>query len=521
MIQNLEILLDDRPGALIRILTPIAENDCNILGIYHGPKREEDSLVPVFIKFEVPDEKAKTVIESVARQLSKYAAQIIKFAASGDPMGGKKGKKKGLIIILDGAADLPTPELGGKTPLEAAHIPTLDKMAREGINGVFSAFGPSVLVGSDTAIMAILGYDPYKVYTGRGPLEAAGAGLDLLPGDVAFRCNYITVTDDMKIINRTAGYPREGIEILEQEINRLELHDKKVDFTFKNSMDYRCVLRFRGYNISAQVSDMDPNYNAIPDALDNVDLLQEGESKVILAKPTVAAGEAKNMAKILNEFVSKSHLILKELPFNRERIAAGLPPANCVLPRGGGETPSMKSFRSQWGLSAGCVAGTGLVKGMARLMGMEVPEIPGATGYVDTDYLAKAKAAVELLNNNKDLVLLHIEGIDEVSHDKDAPRKIKAIEESSETMISYLLDNIGDDVVIFVLSDHTTAVSLGDHTGDPTSFLAWMKNPVFRSDGVTRYCEAESIKGGIGHIRALEVMPMMLNYMGRASKFGA
>ena len=518
---ELEVLLEDKPGNLIRLLTPIAEKNCNILGIYHGPKREEDELIPVFIKFDAPDTAYAQVIETLGRHLAEIAAQVIKFSPIGVNTQNVKNRRKGLLIVLDGAADLPTPELGGKTPLEVADIPTLDRLASEGINGQFSALGPGVIVGSDTAIMAMVGYDPYQVYTGRGPLEAAGAGLDVLPGDVSFRCNYVTITSDMKILNRTAGYPREGIEVLEEELNKIQLSDPKVDFTFKNSQDYRCVLRFRGYNLSAKVSDMDPNYNTIPDALDNLEMLQPGESKIILAKPTQPTPEARNTAKIINEFVSKAHLALKDLPYNQERIAQGLPPVNGILPRGAGETPSLKAFRSQWGINAGCVAGTGLVKGMAQLMGMEVPEVPGATGYVDTDYMAKARATVELLDNKCDLVVLHIEGIDEVSHDGNVQAKIKAIEESSEKMIPYILEHVTDDLVVFVLSDHTTACSLGDHTSDYTSLLAWSNRPVYRPDEVNGYTEKKSLRGGLGHVRGTEVMPLLLNYMGRVSKYGA
>ncbi len=518
---ELEVLLEDKPGNLIRLLTPIAERNCNILGIYHGPKREEDNLIPVFIKFDAPDEAYSRVIESLGEQLAEIAAQVIKFAPIGMAGGDVKNKHKGLLIVLDGAADLPMAELDGKTPLEVAHIPTLDRLAREGINGQFSALGPGVIVGSDTAIMAMVGYDPYQVYTGRGPLEAAGAGLDILPGDVSFRCNYVTITSDMKILNRTAGYPREGIEVLEAALNGIQLSDPKVDFTFKNSQDYRCVLRFRGYNLSAKVSDMDPNYNTIPDALDNLEMLQPGESKIILSKPTQATPEAKNTAKIVNEFVSKAHLALKDLPYNQERIAQGLPPVNGILPRGPGETPSLKSFRSQWGLNAGCVAGTGLVKGMTQLMGMTVPDVPGATGYVDTDYMAKARATVELLQNKCDLVVLHIEGIDEVSHDRNVQAKIKAIEESSEKMLPYILEHVSEDLVVFVLSDHTTSCSLGDHTSDYTSLLAWSNKPMFRPDEVDGYTENKSLAGGLGHVRGTEVMPLLLNYMGRVSKYGA
>ncbi|MFH1092481.1 MAG: 2,3-bisphosphoglycerate-independent phosphoglycerate mutase [Pseudomonadota bacterium] len=521
MIVELEVLLEDKPGTLIKMLSPISENNCNIHGIFHGPKREKDNLIPVFVKFEVPDDVYRQVIEEIGRRLAEINAQVIKFDPIGLTTRDVKAKRKGVLIILDGSADLPMEELEGRTPLEAAHTPTLDQMAAGGVNGAFTALGPSKLVGSDTAIMSILGYDPYKFYTGRGPLEVAGVGLEIQPGDVSFRCNYVTVTDDFKIVNRTAGYPRQGTEILEEELNKIRLSDPKVEFIFRNSKDYRCVLRFRGYNLSAKVSDMDPNYNAIPDALDNLDLLLPGEAKIILAKPTQATPEAKNTAKILNEFVTKAHLVLKGSPFNKKRIVEGLPPANAVLPRGAGETPSFKSFLSEWGINAGCISGTGLVKGMAKLMGMEVPEVPGATGYVDTDYLSKAKSGLELLNNNCDFVVIHIEGIDEVSHDGDVGAKIKALEDSSEILTRYLVDNAPEDLLFCVLSDHTTSCRLGDHTSDYTPVMFWSKKPSFRVDNVRRYSEIDCLSGGLGNLQGADIMPLMMSYMGRTAKYGA
>ena len=460
-------------------------------------------------------------MEIIRKRYDKLNIQILKLAPLGIAAKDVTQKKKAIMVILDGAPDLPLPELENRTPLEAAEIPILHKLAKEGVCGSLTALGQSKLVGSDTAILAILGYNPYEIYTGRGPLEVAGAGLDLEPGDVCFRCNYVTITDDFKLLNRTAGYPREGIDVLETALNQIKLSDSKVEFKFSNSQDYRCVIRFRGYNISADVSDMDPNYNAIPDVLDNLDLLGPGESKIIAAKPLKPTPEAKNMAGILNEFVKKAHEILKDLPFNHERIGKGLPPVNGLMPRGSGETPSLPDFRAKWGMRGGCIAGTGLIKGIGKLTGMAVPYVMGATGYVDTDYLGKAKAAVELIQGNCDFVLVHIEGIDEVSHDKDAQAKVKAIESSSEILIRHLIENVPAETVLCILSDHTTSTLSGDHTTDPTGIVYWSKEPAFRKDHVDRFCESEFSKGALVKTEGKDVMPLFMGYIGRLKKFGA
>jgi len=521
MIVELEALIEDKPGALITMLMPISENECNIQGIYHGQRREEDNLIPVFAKFEVADTGFRKVMDIITERYAELNIEIVKFAPVGIVGKETKQKKRTILIVLDGVTDVSLPELGNKTPLEVAKVPTLHRLTKEGISGSFTAIGQSTLVGSDTAMLAILGYDPYDVYTGRGPLEVAGVELDLQPGDVCLRCNYVTITDDFKLLNRTAGYPRKGIEALEVALNQIKLSDPKVEFEFRNSQDYRCVVRFRGYNISADISDMDPNYNAIADALDNLDLLEEGETKIITAKPLKPTPEAKNMANILNEFVKKAHQALRDLPFNQDRFARGLSPANGLMPRGAGETPSLPSFRSKWGITGSCVAGTGLIKGIGRMTGMAVPNVPGATGYVDTDYLGKAKAAIELLRENHDFVLIHIEGIDEVSHDKDIQAKIKAIEDSSEVLIRHLVDNVPDDTLLCVLSDHTSSCFLGDHTTDPSGIVIWSKGPGFRRDRVERFLESEFSRGSLAQVEGREVMPLLMGYMQRAKKFGA
>jgi len=521
MIIELEVLIEDKPGTLIKMLMPISENDCNIHGIYHGQRREEDNLIPVFAKFEVADDTYRDVMKIIRERYAELNIEIHKFAPVGLTGKESKQKKKAVLIVLDGATDVSLPLLGNKTPLEVAEIPTLHRLTEEGVCGLFTVLGHGTLVGSDTAMLAIAGYDPYELYTGRGPLEVAGVGLDLEPGDVCLRCNYVTITDDFKLLNRTAGYPREGTEALEMALNQIRLSDSKVEFQFRNSQDYRCVVRFRGYNISADISDMDPNYNAIADALDNLDLLEEGETKIITAKPLKPTPEAKNMATILNEFVTKAHQVLKDLAFNRNRVAKGLPPADGLMPRGAGETPSLPSFRSKWGMKGACVAGTGLIKGIGRLTGMSVLDVPGATGYIDTDYLSKAKVAMELLQEDHDFVLIHVEGIDEVSHDRDIKAKVRAIEDSSEILIRHLVENVSDDVVLCVLSDHTSSSILGDHTTDPAGVAMWSKAPGFRRDQVKRFVESEFPSGSLGRTEGRDIMPLLMGFAQRLRKFGA
>ncbi len=412
-------------------------------------------------------------------------------------------QKKAIMLIIDGVSDRPVKALDGRTPLEVANIPNLDRIAKEGMCGQLDALAPGKKGGSDTANMAILGYDPYQIYTGRGPIEVAGVGIKLQKGDVSLRCNYSTVDGNMVILNRTADYVREGIEELEKALNeQIKLSDPNVKFQFRNSADYRCVLHLRGDGLSANISDADPYH--------------EGE-KILKSQPLDGTLGAKRAANLVNEFVQKSHEVLREHPINLKRMKEGKPPANVVVPRGSGETPKMEDFHQKWHLKGACIAGIGLIKGLGYLCGMEIINVDGATGYIDTDYFAKAKAALEALQRN-DFVVIHIEGTDEVSHDKKYREKIEAIEKVDE-MIGYILENISNDVMLVVLSDHTTSCDYGDHTADPTPIVLW-GDGIF-SDDVDQFTEKAMAKGMIKRITGKDVMPIVLDAMNRSKKFGA
>lgn len=436
-------------------------------------------------------------------------------------MKTKKSPYKCILISLDGATDVAIPELGNRTPFEAANIPTLDQIAAEGMCGVLYPIGRYNIPGSDTAHLAVLGYDPYSVYTGRGPLEVAGVGIDLQPGDISIRCNYVTIDDNFKLLSRTAGYPREGTGALEETLNQIALSDPDVAVTFRNSQDYRCVLHFRGPNLSAEISDPDPSYNAVINASDGVGDLNPGEMKIVTAKPLTDTPEATHMADLLNEYMVKAHEVLNLLPFNDARRAQDLPVVNGVMPRGTGTTPVIGSFAEKWDLAGGCVSGTGLIKGICRLARMTVASVPGATGYIDTNYEAKADAALQLLADGCDFVLVHVEGIDEVAHDKDATGKVNAIEDSSERLVKRLVDASDEHLVLCVISDHTTSSIRGDHISEPTEIVVWSRSPLYRPDCVTRFCEREFYQGSLHVLNGLDVMPLLLGVMQRTQKFGA
>jgi 2,3-bisphosphoglycerate-independent phosphoglycerate mutase len=409
-----------------------------------------------------------------------------------------------IMIVIDGIADRPMKKLKGKTVLEVANIPNLNKLAKEGMLGVFDPLNaPGRRAGSDTAHLSILGYNPYEIYSGRGPIEVAGTGLKLQKGDISLRCNYCTVDQDLVLLNRTADYIREGIGKLEKALNEeIILSDPSVKFTFRNGADYRCVLHFRGPGLSAEVSDTDP--------------WKEG-AKVLESNSLDGKPESIKTSKLINEFVKKSYDVLNEHPVNQKRRSEGKPPGNLIMPRGAGETPNFQGFHDKWGLKGAVIAGISLIKGIGALVGMDVINVPGATGYIDSDFMAKGRKAIEILPNY-DFVLVHLEGTDEVAHDKMLQEEIDTLEKI-DVMIGWVHDHLPAESFLIILADHTVSTELGKHTADPPPILFY--GPGVCNDDVQAFTEREARKGMLHRIKGNDIIPILLDYMDRTHKFGA
>lgn len=408
---------------------------------------------------------------------------------------------KALLLIADGMGDRPLKSLGGKTPLQAATKPNLDKVATLSECGIMDPIAPGIRAGSDTSHLAILGYDPYTYYTGRGPFEAAGIGMDVKQGDIAFRCNFSTVNDDMIITDRRAGRISEGTKALADAINGMEIDG--VEVIFKESVGHRGALILRAKNLSAEITDTDPHH--------------EGEKVLISEAINPCDKAAEKTAKAVNEFVTKSYEILKNHPINLERIAKGLHPANIILPRGGGIGPNIRSFADNYGLKAACVAETGLINGVAKYVGMDIVEAKGATGGLDSNLINMAKTIIETLKTN-DFVLCNVKGADIAGHDGKPEAKIKLVEKLDE-MVGYLMDNLEDDTFMVLTSDHSTPCSVMDHSGDPVS-IAFYGDGV-RVDTCISFDEISTAAGGLGRIRGTDIMPIITQLMNVQEKFGA
>ncbi|NLN78407.1 MAG: 2,3-bisphosphoglycerate-independent phosphoglycerate mutase [Armatimonadetes bacterium] len=408
---------------------------------------------------------------------------------------------KALLLICDGLGDRPIAELGNKTPLEAASKPNLDRLAAEGECGIMDPIAPGIRAGSDTSHLAILGYDPYTYYTGRGPFEAAGIGMDVKEGDIAFRCNFTTVDDQMTIIDRRAGRINSGTEQLAAAVNGLVIDG--VEVIFKESVAHRGALILRAAGLGAEITDTDPHH--------------EGEK--VLACEAIDANDAASAktAKVVNEFVRKSYELLKDHPVNVERIKQGLQPANIILPRGAGIGPKMRSFKEEYNLNATCVAETGLINGVARYVGMKIVEVDGATGGTDSNLVEMAEAIVKELKST-DFVLCNVKGADVGGHDGAPQVKLDMIAKLDE-MVGYLLANLPEDAYIVLTADHSTPCSIKDHSGDPVPIVFWGDG--VRTDSCKQFDERSTAMGGINRIRGIDVMKIATQLMNTAEKFGA
>ena len=406
-------------------------------------------------------------------------------------------KKKILLVVCDGMSDRPVREFGDKTPLQVARTPAMDAIARNGVSGMMDVIAPGIIPGSDTAHLALFGYDPYKVYTGRGPIEAAGAGIEMAKGDVAFRCNFATVDSDMRVIDRRAGRIRDGTADLAKALTGMRIDD--VEMVFKEGSEHRGVLVMKGPGLDQRVSEIDPHV----------------EGPLLESRPLVP--EAAKTASALNEFARRSHEMLEKHPVNESRRAEGLSPANIVLPRGAGSVGELDSLEERFGIRGAGIAGVTLIKGICRLVGMDVVDVPGATGGLDTDYLEKAKAALSSLETH-DLVFVNVKSSDVAGHDGDFRLKVQVIE-SIDGMLGTILKDLHEDVIVAITADHSTPVTVRDHSADPVPVA--ISGGGGRVDGVREFDEISAAAGSLGRIRGMDLMPILLGMANRSRKFGA
>ena len=399
--------------------------------------------------------------------------------------------RKVLYIICDGLGDLPTK---GKTPLSSAQKPNIDSLAKQGQCGLLHTIGRGIVPGSDTAHLALFGYNPYKYYPGRGTFEALGARMKLKAGDVAFRCNFATVDSERKVLDRRAGRLKNA-KPLESAINAIKL--KGCTLKFASTVEHRGVLVLHGEGLSKEVSDTDPH---------------EIGRRIMRCKPLDKSAEAQRTASLVNEFTRHAVSVLRRHKFNANRSK----PANALLLRGAGCYSKVDGIEKRYGIKATCIAGGALYKGVARFVGMHVPYVRGATGRADTDLEAKARAALSALKE-REVVVIHIKATDSFSHDGDFEGKQGMIERIDK-MIG-LLKQEAKDAYFILTGDHSTPVALKAHSHEPVPVL--ISGPQMRSDSVKTFDEFSCASGSLGHLTGLELFRTMVGLTRKAEKFGS
>lgn len=396
-------------------------------------------------------------------------------------------KTKYIIVVGDGMGDYPLEELGGKTPLQVARKPNLDWIAANGRNGLLRTIPEGTNPGSDIAIMSILGYDPKKYRLGRGPLEAAGMGIKLKKGEFAFRCNFITQKKGV-IADYSAGHIT--TEEAQELINELKNE-------FKSLGDFYPGISYRHLFVLKKVPDDADNIKTTPPH----DVVG-GKVSDYLVRP-----EGNKTAKILNEMMLRSEQILSEHPVNISRLKTGKNPANMIWLWGEGKKPVMKTLGEKYGISGAVVSAVTVVKGIGVCAGMTKLEVPGATGYYDTNYENKAKYALRALEDH-DLVLIHIEAPDEAGHVGDIERKIEAIENIDSRLLGNIIDALEGEYKIAVMADHLTPIKVRGHVSDPVPISIYSTGG--RKDEVKCFDENSVVEGSLGVLEGNRFMDIFI-----------
>jgi 2,3-bisphosphoglycerate-independent phosphoglycerate mutase len=397
--------------------------------------------------------------------------------------------RKHLILIGDGMADWPIASLGNRTPLEAAEKPNLDYMASQGALGMVQVVPKEMYPGSDVSNLSIIGYDPREVYTGRSPLEAASMGIEVGKDDVAVRCNIVTLRNDgadSEMEDFSAGHisSAESAELLRDLQARID--DRGV--RFHPGVSYRNLLIW-------------PNGNAAVETTPPHDIHGKRITEYL------PRGEG---AELLLDLMAISRDLFEDHPVNRQRRAEGKLPGNSIWLWGQGKAPRITPFAEKYGLSGSVVAAVDLIKGIGVYCGLSVIQVPGATGYLDTNFRGKAEYALKELER-KDFVLIHVEAPDEAGHNGSVPDKVRAIERIDKEMLSLILPlaRDGGDLGVLVLPDHPTPVAIRTHAQEPVPFVFYPTPEGLANFPGKRYTESDARSTG----QFVEIGTSLIGYL--------
>lgn len=398
---------------------------------------------------------------------------------------------KYIVMLGDGMADYPIEELGGRTPLEAAKKPNIDRLARGGELGMVKTVPEGLKPGSDVANLSAMGYNPLQCYTGRSPLEAVSIGIQMEDTDVAFRCNLVTLSDEPEYADKTM------VDYSSGEITTAEAQEliKAVDEAFRTEeilfypgISYRHCMIWHGGPVGL---DLTPPH----------DISDRKVTAYLPGNPVIL------------DLMKRSYEVLKDHPVNKERKARGLNPANSIWLWGEGTKPGVSRFEETYGVKGSVISAVDLIKGIGICAGMNVIEVEGATGNIDTNFKGKGEAALQTLLEGQDLVYIHVEAPDECGHHGDLAGKIRAIELIDEEIVGPLLKGLeaaGEEYSILVMPDHPTPIAIKTHISNPIPYLLYRSTEPIDS-GIDTYTENTGRSTGRYVAQGYELMNHLLD----------
>lgn len=386
---------------------------------------------------------------------------------------------KYLVMLCDGMADYPIEALGGKTPLESAETPCMDRLAKTSEIGLVKTVADGMKPGSDVANLSVLGYDPKVYYTGRSPLEAGSIGIDMKKTDVSLRCNLVTLTDESNYEDKTIlDYCADDISTAEAEILIKYIAENldNEEFKFYSGVSYRhCLIWDNG---TLDIGNMTPPHD-------------------ITGKPIKEYVPVHENAQKLYDLMKKSYDLLKDHPVNKARVEKGLRPANSIWLWGEGVRANLDAFEEKYGVKGSMISAVDLLKGIGKFSGMNVVNVEGATGYIDTNFEGKAKAAIEEFKNGQDFVYIHVEAPDECGHRNEMENKVKSISLIDKLVLAPVVEELEKmgDFRVLVTPDHPTPLSLKTHTNDPIPYMIYDSRE--KKNGAESYNEKTAEASGI------------------------
>ena len=421
-----------------------------------------------------------------------------------------------LFVAIDGMGDLPIAKLGNRTPLEAAETPNLDSLCKDGKTGLMYTVKKNVAPESDVAVISLLGYDPFKYSTGRGVIEAAGAGLKMKDGDLALRCNFATLGEGKNIIDRRVDRSlttEEATELAKVVNKELTLTSYPATFEFKNTLGHRAVLLIRSNDkpLTSHITNSDPAYtiiNGIGVAQTKVDMVLK------TCEPMDNTEAAKVSAGLVNEFIEKSHEIWDKYPLNQKRAQQGKLKANVILTRDAGHLlPKFFNINQRYNVDFACLADMQAESGIAKLAGMDATLLPPPTGNLQADMEYRVNALLKSMPDH-DCFYIHLKGPDEPGHDGNCTLKTQVISGIDNYFFGPLLKQISlKETLICVTSDHATPCDLKVHSDTPVPVLI-SGGKVVGDGRAIKFSEKECTKGSIGTIeQGCELMPKLMELL--------